>query len=102
MKKNAAKNTNSDIRDMFSMKTNKKKTSKNNTRKRVRSSKLITNFMSTHNVNYLSKLSHDNFPDNKLRIWSWNINGFRPAITKNYLLNFIRIGKHDFILILQI
>ena len=32
----------------------------------------------------------ENFPDDDLRIWAWNINGIRPSINKNYLLKFLK------------
>jgi len=33
------------------------------------------------------------FDEDELKIWSWNINGIRPSISKQYLLKFLKESK---------
>ena len=71
------------IFDTFLIKTEKKKENVWETE---------PNTINTYSKNNEIKVL-DDFQEDEVRIWAWNINGIRPAISKNYLLKFIQDSK---------
>ena len=87
MEKKAKQNKNGDIRSMF---TKEKTTKETKEKEEEKAPKLITNFFLG---NKTEDRGFDDFKEDEVRIWAWNINGLRSSITKEYLLNFLKNSK---------
>ena len=60
-------------------------------RKRKAKPQLITNFVNMNNVEEMR--GAEDFSEDVIKIWNWNINGIRTGINQEYLLKFLKSHK---------